>query len=442
MNLYKVPTDATYGRNVETLKNHKRIVCLFYHRINTEKASDFLTTIHTRLKRSMNTFILGLLLTYLVYIGLDTKIVHAQSLDLLSQIQFRELIQDISEETGDFPSHNFVSNESSYLHPIPILRNHKIQGGVYIGVGPEQNYSYIAEIKPDIAFIVDIRRQNMLQHLLFKALCEFAEKRVDYLSLLLSLPLPHSMPWGEREPSIREIVDFLRSIKPDYKMYQRTLKKITTELAQYGITDRVDYDSVEFVFRSFYERQFQIKYELTVPPYHLPYNYPDFEDLLVATTLEGEPACFLATRDRFEFINKMHERNLIVPVVGNLGSNKVLQSISDYTKAQKKTISAFYTSNVEVYLNSFDKPAFESMIESVRSFPITSKSVFIRAYHNDHHLECMSHPDRVGDHVFTTTVQPIAVFLGEQNRYYNDPTNPSWRGFYRYVHINTYGTLK
>ena len=32
-------------------------------------------------------------------------------------------------------------------------------GGVYIGVGPEQNFTYIAA-RPEMAFIVDIRREN------------------------------------------------------------------------------------------------------------------------------------------------------------------------------------------------------------------------------------------------------------------------------------------
>ena len=42
-------------------------------------------------------------------------------------------------------------------------------GGVYMGVGPEQNFSYIAAIRPAMAFIVDIRRQAVMQHLMFKA---------------------------------------------------------------------------------------------------------------------------------------------------------------------------------------------------------------------------------------------------------------------------------
>ena len=50
--------------------------------------------------------------------------------------QFAELIERISEEGGYFWNDNFVSNEASYLHPIAKLRELGIEGGVYLGVGP------------------------------------------------------------------------------------------------------------------------------------------------------------------------------------------------------------------------------------------------------------------------------------------------------------------
>ena len=57
------------------------------------------------------------------------------------------------------------------------LRERGISGGVYIGVGPDQNFSYIAHVRPSVAVIVDIRRDNLLLHLLFKALFESAPSR-------------------------------------------------------------------------------------------------------------------------------------------------------------------------------------------------------------------------------------------------------------------------
>src|SRR6185436_11567224 len=62
------------------------------------------------------------------------------------------------------------------------------RGGVYLGVGPEQNFTYIARVRPEYAFIVDIRRENLLQHLLFASLFARADDPGDYLCLLFSRP--------------------------------------------------------------------------------------------------------------------------------------------------------------------------------------------------------------------------------------------------------------
>jgi len=55
------------------------------------------------------------------------------------------------------------------------MRELGITGGVYLGVGPNQNFTYIAKVQPRYAFIIDIRRQNFLEHLLFKALLPLRE---------------------------------------------------------------------------------------------------------------------------------------------------------------------------------------------------------------------------------------------------------------------------
>src|SRR4029453_14967345 len=85
---------------------------------------------------------------------------------------FSRLVARLSEPGGFFDSDNLVSNETSYLHVLGAFDSLGVRGGAYIGVGPEQNFSYIARVKPEIALIIDIRRDNMLLHLLFKAMFE------------------------------------------------------------------------------------------------------------------------------------------------------------------------------------------------------------------------------------------------------------------------------
>jgi hypothetical protein len=106
----------------------------------------------------------------------------------LSDAEVWSMIADFSEPGGYFPSDNFLSNESGYQKVIPRLLKTIKPGGVYIGVGPEQNFTYIAALQPKIAFIIDIRRQNMLEHLFYKALMETSSDRAEFLSRLFARP--------------------------------------------------------------------------------------------------------------------------------------------------------------------------------------------------------------------------------------------------------------
>ncbi len=378
--------------------------------------------------------------------------------DSLTYEVFSALIREMSEPDGEFHSNNFTSNESSYLHAIDILHGLKISGGVYIGVGPEQNLTYIAEIKPDMAFIVDIRRQNMLLHLVYKALFELSDTRVSFLSRLLSKPLVDELPFFERmfnteptwahantQPSLEEMIKYFDSVTSERALYEQNLLKVKALVKTYGISSPDDLEVVEFIFHTFFKRQLDVKYDLITPVSETTRSYPTLRDLLLSVTIEGEMAGFLAEEDSFTYLKEMHNRNLIVPVVGSFSGNNALRSIAQYTKSNHALISAFYTSNVEMYLSlsypldvdweNRDGYDYLRFVDNVTLLPIDESSVFIRAYHNDHFHEMMSHPNRINDHVFTTIVQPISHLLHDE----------SWRllrGYDRYIRIVTNGVLE
>src|SRR3954454_17479545 len=92
----------------------------------------------------------------------------------LSDAEFWRLVSDISEPSGTFPSDNFVSNETLFQTVIPRLVQNPLRGGAYLGVGPDQNFTYIVALRPQVAFILDIRRQNLVLHLMYKALIEMS----------------------------------------------------------------------------------------------------------------------------------------------------------------------------------------------------------------------------------------------------------------------------
>src|SRR5881397_2831560 len=108
----------------------------------------------------------------------------------LSDEAFWHFITDYSEAGGFFRFDNFISNEALFQHVLGRLKETTKPGGVYLGVGPDQNFTYIVVLRPRIAFIVDIRRQNMLLHLMYKGLLEQSSNRAEFLSRLFSRSQP------------------------------------------------------------------------------------------------------------------------------------------------------------------------------------------------------------------------------------------------------------
>jgi hypothetical protein len=96
---------------------------------------------------------------------------------------FWAMVQKFSEPAarftpkGGYRPDNLISNERSLQEVMPTLLQAR-RSGAYLGVGPEQNFSYIVALEPSIAFVIDIRRENFLLHLLYKALAEESADRV------------------------------------------------------------------------------------------------------------------------------------------------------------------------------------------------------------------------------------------------------------------------
>src|SRR2546421_11844598 len=61
---------------------------------------------------------------------------------------FAALSLRLSEPGGYFDSDNLISNETSYQHVLIKMRELAVAGGAYIGVGPDQNFTYIARLRP------------------------------------------------------------------------------------------------------------------------------------------------------------------------------------------------------------------------------------------------------------------------------------------------------
>src|SRR5260370_35630985 len=97
----------------------------------------------------------------------------------LSDEAFWNIVTEFSEPGGYFRSDNFVSNETTFQYVIKDLKK-ATPGGVYLGVGPDQNFTYIVAMQPRMEIIFVLRREDMLQHLMYKALIEMSSDRADF----------------------------------------------------------------------------------------------------------------------------------------------------------------------------------------------------------------------------------------------------------------------
>src|SRR5580700_3303824 len=150
-----------------------------------------------------------------------------QLAERLPDKDFWRLTEEFSEPNGYFRSDNLLSNEIYFENVVPELVQRTTPGGVYIGVGPEQNFTYIAALKPQMAFIPDIRRGNLDLHLMYKALFELSADRAEFVSRLFSRKRPDGLT---AKSTIEEIFAAYEKVEPSDMLYSRNMRAIVNQL--------------------------------------------------------------------------------------------------------------------------------------------------------------------------------------------------------------------
>jgi hypothetical protein len=317
--------------------------------------------------------------------------------------EFAALSARLSEQAGFFDSDNLVSNETSYLHVFGKLTEFKVRGGVYLGVGPDQNFTYIAKIRPARALMIDIRRDNMLQHLFYKALFEKSRNRIEYLCHLFGKPLPKEKGWDTKD--VKALVDYIDTTKSDQKLFEKSLDEVKREVQKFGIQlSDSDLKAIAGIQRAFFEAGLDVRYSShNRPPRSI---YPSMRDLLLQRDLSGEQHNYFCAEEDWQFIKKMEDQDLIIPVVGDLAGPSAVKAIGKYLNEIKERVSAFYVSNVEFYVHR--QGQYDRFVENLAALPIDKNSLIIRSYFNYY---AALHPQTEPDHYSTQLLQRIEDLL-------------------------------
>jgi hypothetical protein len=287
---------------------------------------------------------------------------------------FRRMITDFSEESGYF-RFEYMSNEREFQHVIPRLKETTKPGGTYLGVGPEQNFTYIAATQPKMAFIFDIRRQNLLEHLVYKALFEMSATRADFVSKLFSRKIPAGLT---AKSTVTGIFDAFRTTQPDERMYTQNLQAIKSNLIKshgFALSDD-DLSQMDQLYETLF-RGGPGRNDLYGGGFGRGATYAD---LMTETDGKGQARSYLATEENFAFVRQMQRDNLIVPLVGDFAGPKALRTVGQYLKDHGAAVTVFYTSNVEQYLFQ-QGDDWSRFFRNVAMMPVDSSSTFIRSSH-------------------------------------------------------------
>ena len=295
----------------------------------------------------------------------------------LSDQEFWRLTEELSEPDGTFRSDNVLSNEMAFARLLPDLLARTKPGGVYMGVGPEQNFTYIVAMRAKIAFITDIRRANLHMLLVYKALFELSVDRAEFLSRLFNKPRPAGL---SKASSIVDLMTAYWGVDTaDEAAYAANLIAIERHLTkthEFPISPE-DLAGIGRAYRVFHWYGPRINYSASLNLTPLSGgNAATYFDLMTQADEKGQPLTYLATEANFAYIKDLETKNLIVPVVGNFSGPKAIRAIGDYVRSRGATVSAFYVSTVEPYLKR--DGSFPAFCANVATLPMNESSVFIR----------------------------------------------------------------
>ncbi len=314
----------------------------------------------------------------------------------LSDAAFGRLVAALSEPAGNFPSDNFVSNETTVLEAAPALAEVALPGRAYVGVGPAQNLTYLAIARPAMAYILDIRRGNLLEHLVLRAALEPSETATDFLAALTSRP-PRAAG-----TSLADALAALATGRGEPARRDALLARTEALAVRLGLPlSREDRESIRAIAQAFFEHGTSLRYSMQ----GANRRYPTLAQTLAARGPDGAAGTFVADATSYAFVRALVRANRVVPVVGDFAGPHALRAIGVDMAARGLVLGAFYTSNVEEYL--FGGGTFESFADNVRALPTDDRSLLVRVWFD----RSRPHPLQREDERMATVPMPVSRML-------------------------------
>jgi hypothetical protein len=309
---------------------------------------------------------------------------------------FARLVNTLSDpETGP-PADNLISNEDSFPRVASALARLAPPGSAYLGVGPDQNLTYIAQAHPRLAVILDHRRRNLLLHLLHKALMTLAPDRATYLSLITArAPL---RPVGPTSTAA-EIVAAFATAPFDRDRLRKAVAAVEASLKPLGVVSDLEWDDLA-----------TIQAKLAGPGLDTRFlalrMYPNFGHLIQVASRDGSPGHFLADEALYRSVRDAQRNDRVVPIVGDFASATALPRLGDTLRGRNVSIGVIYVSDVEFFL--LRAGTFAAYAANLARLPWADGAIIVRTSTR----EIESRERVVGDSS-TTITRPASRFLAD-----------------------------
>jgi hypothetical protein len=300
----------------------------------------------------------------------------------------------LSEPDGGRVADNLVTNEDSFARVADALDRLAPPGGVYLGVGPDQNLTYLAHVRPRLAFVLDFRRRNGLLHLWHKALFAFAPDRASYLARLLARSPTKPLP---ANPSADELVGAFEGAALDRTRLATTTAEVAGYLGPLGVVAEDEWPSLATIGAKLAGPGLDARF-LALP------MYPTLGRLIRARDRQGRAAHFLASDELYRVVREAQLGDRLVPLVADFAGPSSFRLLGRWLRDRGLSVSAFYASDVEFFL--IRSGTFAAYVSNLSALPWAEGAVMIRSSTRE-----IPHPERVPGDSSTTIVRPVAPFL-------------------------------
>lgn len=318
----------------------------------------------------------------------------------LSLEHWRHMVSTLSLP-GASSSPGYVCQNGSYLQVAKSLVARAPADGVYIGVGQDENLSYIALTRPVLALVVGSNHDQLLLQLMYKALFEIAADRQAFLVGLLGADGSELRP-ASPDDRLSLLMDRVGRLPRTEASFESAHRAIQRRVVSFGLDLGPDANSkLRDVHQAFFRRGLELRHAPNDRTGN-PETFPTLRTVLESVSPDGAVRSFLGTSAYFDSVRRLHASNRIVPLVGTLPD--ALPVVAAFLRQRSLEVGVVHVSSTELAIAT--PQAFAKWTRSLATLPKSKGALFIRAYLH----QGKPHPAQMPGQVGATVLVPMRVF--------------------------------